>query len=319
MAVYTKISDSEIAALLQNYDIGTIKYLKAIEQGIDNSNYFLTTDVNKYIFTIYEDRIEEGELPFFLGLMQHLSDKNIPCPVPLQNKNGDNLSRINNRPCAIVSFLNGKSTSEITKNHTSELGHYMAKMHIAASDFSMQRENNLALKDWGKIFNQVKSDADKIQKGLSSQIEQELGFLTVNWPKSLYSGVIHADLFPDNVFFENDHLAGIIDFYFACNDFLIYDFAICLNAWCFDSPDNLNKEKAKAMFDSYNSVRPVSEEELKALPVLARGAAMRFLLTRLHAWFNPAEDALVKPKDPMEYVEKLNFHSKITSYSQYGL
>jgi homoserine kinase type II len=296
-----------------------VKELVAIEQGIDNSNYFLTTQTGKYIFTIYENRIGKESLPFYLNLMQHLSRKGIPCPVPVLTKNGEALAEISGRPCAIVSFLKGKSTKSIRNCHTEELGKYMAKMHIAASDFPMQMENSMSLKRWGGLFNIVRPHADTLESGLAAEIEQELGYLTVNWPKSLYSGIIHADLFPDNVFFDHENLVGIIDFYFACNDFLMYDVAVCLNAWCFESYDEFNVTKARRLISSYNNIRKISDEELQALPILARGAALRFLLTRLYDWFNPAEGALVKAKDPMEYLQKLRFHSSIKSLGEYGL
>lgn len=319
MAVYTKISDLQLSELLDSYDIGRAIELKAIEQGIENSNYFLTTEQGKYVLTIYEKRVNQLELPFYLGLMDHLAHKNIPCPTPIKTKDGKNLASVNGRPCAIVSFIKGQSTGFIRNVHLEELGKNMAKMHIAASDFTMKRENNFALKDWGGLFNSVKERADELKKGLKNEIEDELGNLSVNWPSSLYSGIVHADLFPDNVFFEKDRLVGIIDFYFACNDYLMYDLAICLNAWCFENNNEFNVTKAKILLSSYNQVRKISEEELQALPILARGAAMRFLLTRLCDWFNRVEGALVKPKNPLEYLQKLRFHNGIKSHTEYGL
>jgi len=319
MAVYTKVSDSQLSSLLEKYNIGTAKELKAIEQGIENSNYFLTTDKGRFILTIYEKRVNKNDLPFFLNLMKHLSSKNIPCPIPIITKNGQSLSEIAGRPCAIVSFLNGRSTRTIRNGHLEELGANLAKMHIASSDFKMTRKNNLSLQSWGELFNQVKPHANKFKPGLANEIEETLGNLSVNWPSSLYSGVIHADLFPDNVFFEQEKLVGIIDFYFACNDFLMYDIAICINAWCFESNFEFNVTKAKRILHSYNKLRNFSEQELDALPILASGAALRFLLTRLHDWFNQVDGALVKPKDPHEYLQKLRFHQGIKSHKEYGL
>jgi homoserine kinase type II len=319
MAVYTKVSDTELATLLANYNIGQTATLKAIEQGIENSNYFLTTETNRYILTIFEKRINTEDLPFYLNLMEHLSSKNIPCPTPIKNKEGNNLSYIDGKPCTIVSFLNGKSSPNIRNEHLEELGKNMALMHIAASDFTMTHKNDFSLNCWGNLFNSVKPYADQLKQGLAAEIEEQLGYLTVNWPTSLYSGIIHADLFPDNVFFEREQLVGIIDFYFACNDFLMYDVAICLNAWCFENNRDFNITKARKLLSSYNQVRKFSEAELNALPILCSGAALRFLLTRLYDWFNQVEGALVKPKDPLEYLHKLRFHNGIKSHTEYGL
>ncbi|MDA0781812.1 MAG: homoserine kinase [Rickettsiales bacterium] len=319
MAVYTIVSDEQLDELIADYDIGKAVNLQAIEQGIENSNYFLTTDKSKYVLTIYEKRVKTEDLPFYLNLMEHLSKKGVPCPIPIKNKNGTNLSKVNDRSCAIVSFLKGKNTKNIRNEHLCELGANLAKMHIAASDFDMELKNNFSLNAWGSLFNSVKDNVDSLRKGLRAEIEDELGKYTVNWPKSLYSGVVHADLFPDNVFFQDGKLVGIIDYYFACNDYLMYDLAICLNAWCFENNNEFNITKAKKFLNSYNGVRKISEEELNALPILAGGAALRFLLTRLYDWFNPVEGALVKPKDPMEYLQKLRFHNGIKSHSEYGL
>jgi homoserine kinase type II len=319
MAVYTTVSQNQLDELLSNYNIGKPLKLEAIEQGIENSNYFLTTDKAKYVLTIYEKRVNKADLPFYLNLMEHLSKKNVPCPVPIKNKEGGNLSEVNGRPCAIISFLSGKNTKSIQNTHLAELGANMAKMHLATSDFAMELKNNFSLNAWGSLFNSVKDNADSLKAGLKSEIEEQLGRLTVSWPSSLYRGVVHADLFPDNVFFHNDKLVGIIDYYFACNDYLMYDVAICLNAWCFENNNEFNVTKAKKLLSSYNQVRKISEEELNALPILASGAALRFLLTRLYDWFNRVEGALVKAKDPLEYLEKLRFHSGIKSHTEYGL
>jgi homoserine kinase type II len=319
MAVYTKISDSQISLLLQQYNIGQVVSLKEIEQGIQNSNFFLNTENGRYIFTIFEKRLNNDYLPFYLNLMEHLSSKGVPCPVPIKTKSGQNLTEIDGKQCAIVSFLNGKSTKTLRAEHLEELGKNMAMMHIAGSDFKMKCENNFSLRGWGELFNAVKPHADKLKSGLAAEIEDRLGYLSVNWPKSLYSGIVHADLFPDNVFFEQDKLVGIIDFYFACNDYLMYDVAICLNAWCFENNRDFNITKARKLLSSYNQVRKISEEELNALPILSSGAALRFLLTRLYDWFHQVDGALVKPKDPLEYLTKLRFHTGIKSHSEYGL
>jgi homoserine kinase type II len=319
MAVYTQISDTQLCTLLQEYDIGEATGLKAIEQGISNSNYILSTENNRYILTIFEHKTNNNDLPFYLNLMQHLSGKNIPCPVPIKTKNGSNLSQINGKCCSIVSFLNGKSTTSLKNLHLEELGKNMALLHLAASDFKMIRKNDLSLEGYFSLFNSVKPHADKLKRNLAEEIELELQYLSENWPKSLYSGIIHADLFPDNVFFEGEKLVGIIDFYFACNDFIMYDLAICMNAWCFENNKDFNVTKAKKLLSSYDKVRKISEDELTALPTLCRAAAMRFLLTRLYDWFNRVEGALVSTKDPLEYLQKLRFHKGIKFHTEYGI
>lgn len=320
MAVYTTVNDSELVTLLSAYDIGAQGALKAIEQGVENSNYFLTTETGKYILTIYEKRVRQEDLPYYLNLMEHLAGKGIPCPVPVHTREGKTLSRIKGQPCAIVTFLSGHATPVIRNEHMAELGAYMAKMHIAASDCDMPLENRFSLASWGELFRAVKHRADELKSGLAAEIEDQLGQITVQWPSSLYRGVVHADLFPDNVFFNTESkLVGMIDFYFACQDFLMYDVAVCLNAWCFEKNRDFNITKARKFLDAYNRVRKISEEELEALPVLARGAALRFLLTRLYDRFNPVEGALVKPKDPLEYLMKLRFHTGIRSHMEYGL
>ncbi len=319
MAVYTKVSKADLSPIIEEYNIGQIKELKEIEQGIENSNFFLTTDKNRYVLTIYEKRVREEDLPFYLNLMQHLSQKKFPCPTPIKTKSGAVLSKIHNRPAAIVSFLSGKEAKSIKNEHIEQLGQYIAQMHLATSDFDMHRMNNMSLVSWLDLFGQIGKSADKIKNGLSNEIENELRDLEKNWPKNLPTGIVHADLFPDNVFFQGTKLAGIIDYYFACNDFLMYDLAICLNAWCFENNNDFNVTKARILLRAYNKVREISDDELDALPILARGAAVRFLLTRLYDWFNPVDGALVKPKDPIEYLQKLRFHKGIKSHKEYGL
>lgn len=319
MAVYTKISTSQLDTLLLEYDIGKATSLREIEEGVENTNYFLDTDKGRYILTIYEKRVNEEDLPFYLNLMRHLASKKIPCPLPIQARNGELISKINKRPCAIVSFLDGKSTRGIKNEHIKELGDNVARMHLAAGDFKMKRENNFSLKRWNEMFRPLKDKCDIVKNGLSSEIEENLDFINSNWPKNLPSGVIHADLFPDNVFYKNQKLVGIIDYYFACNDAFMYDLVICMNSWCFEQSNDFNVTKAKILLNSYNKVRPISEKELDALPILAQGAALRFLLTRLHDWINRVDGALVKPKNPLEYLHKIHFHKGIKSHKEYGL
>lgn len=319
MAVYTRVSDQELSNLLQTYNIGVQGELIPIAQGIENSNYFLNTETGRYVLTIYEKRVNKAELPFYLNLMNYLSSKDVPCPTPILNRAGKSLSQVAGKPCAIISFLEGKTSNKIHTEHLEELGRSMAFMHLAGQDFDMSRENNFSLQSWQEMFCDIKERAHKIKLNLSGEMEAQLNFLEKNWPTSLPRGVIHADLFPDNVFYTDKKLVGIIDFYFACNDFFMYDIAICLNAWCFEKSGDFNITKARAMLRSYNKVRKISAEELEALPILSSGAAMRFLLTRSYDWLNRVEGALVETKDPMEYLNKIRFHDGIKSHSEYGI
>ncbi len=319
MAVYTRIDNDELADFLKLYEIGELHSLKGIAEGVENSNFLLTTDAGTYILTLYEKRVNPDDLPFFTGLMGHLAKNGIDCPLPIHTKSGDVLGRLAGRPCAIISFLNGNSVTKPNANHCRQVGEVLSKMHLAGEGFPITRENGLGPKDWRPLFEQSKKDADSVMPGLAAMIGNELDFLDAQWPCDLPEGIIHADLFTDNVFFLKDKLSGVFDFYFACNDVLAYDVATCLNAWCFESNGQFNATKSMGLLKGYNSARPLSEKEALALPVLCRGSALRFLLTRLYDWLNVPPGALVVPKDPVEYVEKLKFHQSIRNPGEYGL
>lgn len=319
MAVYTEVSDEDLTAFLGQYDLGEVTSFKGIAEGVENSNFLLRMTSGSYILTLYEKRVRREDLPYFVGLMEHLSSKGIDCPVPLHGRDGDNLRELCGRPAAIVTFLDGLSPRRIQPNQCRLLGEAMAHMHLAGSSFDMQRANNLSLPGWRPLFESSAAHAGDVQAGLAEALDQELTFLESQWPHGLPSGVIHADLFPDNVFFLGDRLSGIIDFYFACNDFFAYDLAICLNAWCFEPDGAFNVTKARLMLQAYRKVRPFSEAELAALPLLARGSAVRFLLTRLYDWLHHPAGAMVEPKNPLEYWKKLRFHQKVQSPGDYGL
>lgn len=319
MAVYTKVSIQKIEQLLIKYNVGKLVSIKEIDNGVENSNYFLTTNKNKFIFTIYEKRVNPADLPFYLNLMQHLSKKNIPTPLPISNNEGQILSTIADKPCAIISFLEGRSIKKITNDHLKELGENLAKLHTASNDFKLTKTNDMSKEQWANLFSQIKENCNKIKPGIKDEITTSLKYINNNWPKSLPKGIIHADLFPDNVFFEQDKLVGIIDFYFACNDFYMYDLAICLNAWCFEHNKDFNLTKAKILLSSYNKIRKISIDELNYLPVLAQGAALRFLLTRSYDLLNHDKSANVTPHNPLEYLHKLRFHQNINSHLEYGL
>lgn len=319
MAVYTNLSNTDLAELLGDYNLGQPVSLKGIAEGVENSNYLLTTEQGKYILTLYEKRVNPEDLPFFLHLMEHLAAKGVSCPVPMPRRDGTFLSKAAGRPAAIISFLDGMSYRRPTVTHCRELGIAMAELHLAGASFDMQRDNSLSVDSWPPLFEASRARADEIHPGLEQEISNEMVRLQNDWPGGLPQGIIHGDLFADNVFFLGDTLSGIIDFYFACTDTLAYDLAIVLNAWCFEADVNFNITKARALFDGYQSVRKLSAEEIEALPVLASGAAMRFLLTRLYDWFNHVEGALVKPKNPLDYMRRLRFHNRAVAASDYGV
>ncbi|ABS62308.1 homoserine kinase [Parvibaculum lavamentivorans DS-1] len=319
MAVYTEVPDEELEAFLATYDIGTLMSYKGIAEGVENSNFMLHTDAGTYFLTLYEKRVAESELPFFLGLMNHLVDRGISCPTPIRNRKGEMLGRLAERPAAIVSFLEGISVRRPQPRHCVELGRALAQLHMAGADFKLARKNALNVDGWGPLFDSCRDGIDAYQPGLAQELDKELAVLTREWPRDLPHGVIHADLFPDNVFFIGDRLSGLIDFYFACNDAFAYDLAICLNAWCFEADGSFNITKARALLQAYTQVRPLEPAEIHALPLLARGSAMRFLLTRLYDLINHPPGAFVKPKDPKEYLTRLRFHRGVASPAGYGL
>ncbi len=293
---------------------------KGIAEGVENSNFLLHTSAGHFILTLYEKRVARGDLPFFLGLMTHLASRGISCPQPVKNRNGEALSVLAGRPAAIINFLEGAWPRKPNAAHCAGVGQALAKMHMAGADFPMSRANALSVSGWRPLFEAAASRADEVQHGLRDFIGAELDHLEGNvWPRNLPQGVIHADLFPDNVFFLGEQVSGIIDFTFACTDMLAYDVAICLNAWCFESDCSFNVTKARAFLGAYGRERQLSEAEQHALPLLARGAALRFLLTRLVDFLNVPKGALVRPKDPLEYVRKLRFQQGVSSLRDYGV
>jgi homoserine kinase type II len=319
MAVYTEVSDEELDAFVAEYDIGPVRSCKGIAEGVENSNYLLDTEGGRYILTIYEKRVDPAELPYFLNLMEHLAQRGLACPTPLRGPDGGALRRLCNRPAAIVTFLDGMWHRRPNARHCQELGAAMARLHLCGADFPYHRTNNLSVTGWRPLFEAAGPGADEVKAGLADFLAAELDFLERSWPTSLPQGVIHADLFPDNVFFLGEAVSGLIDFYFACNDAFAYDLAICLNAWCFEADGSFNATKARHLLAGYNSVRPIYGEELTALPVLCRGSAMRFLLTRLFDWLNTPAGAMVRRKDPLEYLQKLRFHQQVAGPGAYGL
>lgn len=319
MAVYTEVSDEELESFIAQYDLGETLSCKGIAEGVENSNYLLRTTRDTYILTLYEKRVDPKDLPYFLGLMEHLAAAGIRCPVPIKGRDGTALHRLCGRPAAIISFLEGLWPRRVAPHHCGSVGEAMARMHVAGEDFPMTRENDLSISGWRPLFEACRARSDEVLPGLAAALEAELTELEANWPEALPRGVIHADLFPDNVFFRGDELSGLIDFYFACNDLLAYDLAVCLNAWCFEPDGAFNVTKARTMLQAYRRVREIELAELKALPLLARGSALRFLLTRLYDLLNHPEGAFVKPKDPLEYWRKLRFHQEVRGPGAYGI
>ena len=319
MAVYTTVSDDELTEFLSRYDLGEVLAFKGIAEGVENSNFLLQTEHGNHILTLYEKRVAPEDLPYFLALMRHLAAKGVDCPLPIAACDGSALQSLCGRPAAIISFLEGLWPRRIHPFHCRELGERLARMHLAGADFAMTRPNNLSIDDWRPLLEACGPRSDEVRPALFGELNEELGKLESEWPEELPQGVIHADLFPDNVFFRNERLTGFIDFYFACNDALAYDVAICLNAWCFEPDGSFNITKAQQFLASYRAVRPLDERELLALPLLCRGAALRFLLTRLFDWLNHPPGAFVKPKDPLEYYRKLRFHADCDGPGAYGL
>lgn len=319
MAVYTDITEDDLTKFLTEYDCGELTSYKGIAEGVENSNFLLHTTAEPLILTLYEKRVEKNDLPFFLGLMQHLAAGGLSCPLPLPRRDGALLGELSGRPAALISFIEGMWLRKPEARHCREVGIALAKMHVAGEGFAIARPNALSCAGWRPLWDKSEDRADEVEPGLQDEIRAELAFFDANWPQDLPSGVIHADLFPDNVFFLGDHLSGLIDFYFACNDMLAYDVSICLNAWCFEKDGAYNVTKGTALLDGYQSVRPLSEAEITALPTLARGSALRFFLTRLYDWLMTPEGAMVTKKDPLEYLRKLRFHRQVVSGGEYGM
>ena len=319
MAVYTDIAENDLAAFLDDYSIGGLLSYKGIAEGVENSNFLMHTDTGSYILTLYEKRVNPDDLPFFLGLMDHLAARGISCPLPVHRKDGKIIGQLAGRPAAIVTFLEGMWMRRPTVAHCRAVGAALAAMHLAGDGFAIERANALSVHGWRPLWEAAKPRADSIEPGLAAEVEADLQDLEKHWPSALPSGVCHADLFPDNVFFLGDRLSGLIDFYFACNDLFAYDLSVCLNAWCFEKDNAFNLTKGSALLAGYQSVRPLSDAEANALPLLARGSALRFMLTRLYDWLNTPAGALVVKKDPLEYLRKMRFHRQIASAAEYGL
>jgi homoserine kinase type II len=319
VAVYTDVSDEDLTAFLAEYDLGSLVAFRGIAEGVENSNFSLRTTTGDYILTLYEKRVDPADLPWFIGLMRHLAAQGITCPLPVPGRDGQPLRMLCNRHAAITTFLPGVWPRRVQQMHCAPLGEALAELHVAGVSFPPKRMNALGPAAWKPLLDRCRARADEVQTGLAAELDEALSRILSAWPEGLPEGHIHADLFPDNVFFLGGELSGMIDFYFACTDLLAYDIAVCLNAWCFEPDFAFNITRARAFLRAYGAVRPLSEAELAALPILCQGAAMRFLLTRLFDWLNTPPGALVTRKSPIEYLRKLRFHLAARDAHAYGV
>ena len=319
MAVYTEVTDEALAAFLADYDIGSMVAFRGIAEGVENSNYSLRTTSGDFILTLYERRVDPAELPWFLGLMEHLAKRGIVCPLPVRGRDGQALRHLSGRHAAITTFLPGVWPRRVRPEHCGPVGAALAALHVAGRDYTPTRRNALGPGGWTPLLERSRARADEVQAGLAKELDCALSGILAAWPRGLPTGHIHADLFPDNVFFLDGRLSGLIDFYFAATDVLAYDVAVCLNAWCFEPDFSFNVTKARSMLRAYSAIRPLSDAERAALPVLCRGAAIRFMLTRLYDWLNTPPGALVTRKDPLEYLRRLRFHLAALDEHAYGI
>jgi homoserine kinase type II len=319
MAVYTDVTDDALAAFLTDYDIGTMVAFRGVVEGVENSNYSLRTTGGDFFLTLYEKRVDPSDLPWFIGLMEHLAQHGLVCPQPVRGRDGAALRQLCGKHAAITTFLPGVWPRRVRPAHCGPVGAALAKLHLAGAGYAPTRANALGPPSWMPLLDRCRARGDELNAGLVSELDTALATILAAWPAGLPVGHIHADMFPDNVFFLGDQLSGVIDFYFAATDLLAYDIAVCLNAWCFETDFSFNVTKSRAVLAAYQALRPLSEAEQAALPVLCQGAAIRFLLTRLYDWLNTPFGALVTRKNPMEYWRRLRFHQSAMNGGAYGL
>ena len=320
MAVYTKINSKDLLSLSRDYKLGKIIKSEGIKKGIENTNYLLKTDKKKLILTIFEKRVRKKDLPFFMKLMDKLNQKNIICPKPLKDKKGKYLSKIKGKSACIVSFIEGKDKAKLNNKNCFEIGKNIAKLHQASNKIKLYRHNSMSVTRLDSLLKSIKIKSSKLGSGIIPVLYKNLKDIKKEWPKNLPSGIIHGDLFIDNIFFDKNNFSGFIDFYFSSNDYLMYEIAICINALCFDRKNNkfiINHKKIKNLIDGYQTIRVFSKKERDSLNVLCRGAALRYLLTRIYDYFNTPKSALIKIKDPKEYLQKLIIHNNLNSYKNY--
>jgi len=320
MAVYTKLNKNEIEEIVSLYKLKNLESFAPIEEGIENTNYIIIANKKKYILTIFEKRVKEQDLPFFCELISLLNKSGFKCPLPLLNLENSPISTFKRKKLTILTFISGKSKENLSNENCEDIGKEAARLHLLTSNFKIHRKNALSIESWRNMFENIKDKCNRIHKDLPNLIEANLKDIEKNWPSNLPSGIIHADLFKDNIIFENNKVSGIIDFTFSCNDFYALEIAICFNALCFDgvkSNLSFNVTKAKKFIDGYSSIRKLSDQERNSIKILSQGAALRFLLTRVFDAINTVEGALVKIKDPIEYLKRLEFHKNAKSYEDY--
>ncbi len=322
MAVYTNLNKDQVKNFLKLYEIGNLISFSGITEGIENTNFYLKTSYGNYILTIFEKRVNVKDIPFFIEIMLHLNKKGISCPKPICDKKNNFLQDLKGKPTIIVNFLEGKSKKNFTSIDCYQVGSSMGLLHFYSKDFELQRHNSLSITGWKMLIKNCNNSVpvsilDKLEPGLMKDIQNSFDFIVKFWPRDLPKGFIHGDLFPDNVFFINDKITGLIDFYFSCTDILIYDLAIAINAWCFDEENNFQNKKYQAILKGYNSIRKLSNDERFFLPLLCQAASLRFLLTRLFDWVNTPIDANVVPKNPEEYITKHKYFKKLVKNIKY--
>ena len=318
MAVYTHVTKEELILFLKDYEIGELKGYEEISEGVENTNYKLIAEKGTYILTLYEDRVKKEDIPFFLDFMFHLSSSKINCPLPISNKKNKLISELNSKPASILSFLSGSSSQKITVEQTFEVGSVLAKIHLTGKELSIKRKNPISINNFEELIINSNETANNISSDLNSEISKEFNRIKENWPKDLPSGIIHADLFPDNVLFEENNISRVIDFCFSCIDFFAYDLGICINAWCF-TEEGFDLSLSESLLKGYQSIRKLEDNEIKNLPILCSASSLRFLLTRLNDWRSEKGNAIVTPKNPKDFVKILKFNKTVANASEYGL
>tara|TARA_B100000212_G_C27336661_1_gene517149 strand:+ start:91 stop:1056 length:966 start_codon:yes stop_codon:yes gene_type:complete len=319
MGVFTHISKENLNTFLEDYNLKEVQSFEGINEGIQNTNYKIKIDSKDFILTIYENINRIDDLDFFLSLMNYLSSKGIKCPIPIENSKSNYVGEIKSKPAALLTFLDGKSTLNIKKDHTFEVGKVLAEMHLNTKDFPLEKINDLSVDGWEKLLIKNKNKIDKFEKNLYKKIEDKIIIIRKKWPKDLPSGVIHADLFPDNVLFRDGKVSGLIDFYFSCNDYFVYDLCICINAWCFNYKNEFQIDLFQNLLKGYQSIRKLEEEEINVIPLLCHASSLRFLLTRIDNWKNKNDLDIVNYQDPMEFLKRLEFHELNKNLGNFNL
>ena len=320
MAVYTKINLRDLKLIEKIFNLGRFIKLVGIKKGIENTNYLIKTKNKKYILTIFEKRVKSKDLPFFMKLMSDLANLKIKCPEPLKDKNNKYLFKIKNKNACIVTFLEGRDKQTLNSKDCYIIGKNIAKLHEASKKLNIFRKNSLSVNSWSPLLNRINKKINKLSKNLIKDMQSDLKIIKKKWPKNLPKGIIHGDLFVDNIFFYKKRFHGFIDFYFSSNDYYAYELSICINALCFNKKKNkyyLNKKKSSSLLRGYQSVRNLTKAEKYNFNTLCKGSALRYLLTRAYDYLNTPKNAIITIKDPREYIQKLNFHKNLKLFKDY--